>query len=85
VAHLAADDQLLLVAAGQRGGGDVDAGRADVVLLDDAAGVVLGALDVEPDTPLPRVLGFSVTWPRMRFSQSGASRSRPWRWRSSGM
>ena len=32
-AHLAADDQLLLVAAGQRAdGGDVDAGRADVEL-----------------------------------------------------
>ncbi|CAM5608437.1 hypothetical protein STENM223S_09526 [Streptomyces tendae] len=33
----------------------------------------------------PLLLGFSVTWPRMRFSQRGASRSRPWRWRSSGM
>ena len=35
-AHLAADDELLLVAAGQRAGQRVDAGRADVVLLDDA-------------------------------------------------
>ncbi|CAM5669941.1 hypothetical protein SGLAM104S_02438 [Streptomyces glaucescens] len=33
----------------------------------------------------PLALGVSVTWPRMRFSQRGASRSRPWRWRSSGM
>ena len=31
-AHLPADDELLLVAAGQRGRGHVDAGRADVVL-----------------------------------------------------
>ncbi|GDY63289.1 hypothetical protein SAV14893_026820 [Streptomyces avermitilis] len=49
VAHLAADDQLLLVAAGQGGGGDVDARGTDVVLLDDPARVVLGALDVEPE------------------------------------
>ena len=33
----------------------------------------------------PLVLGCSVTWPRMRFSQSGASSSRPCRCRSSGM
>ena len=31
-AHLPADDELLLVAAGQRGGEDLDARRADVVL-----------------------------------------------------
>src|SRR5690606_13077482 len=48
-AHLAADDQLLLVAAGQGGGGDVDAGGADVVLGDDPAGVLLGGLRVQPD------------------------------------
>lgn len=33
----------------------------------------------------PLLLGRSVTWPRMRFSQSGASSSSPCRWRSSGM
>src|SRR5690606_27893755 len=49
VAHLAADDQLLLVAAGQGGRGDVDARGADVVRLDDAAGVLLGGLGVQPD------------------------------------
>ena len=42
-AHLAADDELLLVAARERPGGGVDAGRADVVLLDDALGVLAGA------------------------------------------
>src|SRR5262249_1655975 len=49
VAHLAADDQLLLVAAGQRGRGDGDAGGTGVVLLDDPAGVGLGALGVQPE------------------------------------
>lgn len=47
VAHLAADDQLLLVAAGERGGGDPDAGRADVVLAHDALGVGARGLEVE--------------------------------------
>ncbi len=36
--HLAADDELLLVAARQRVRGDVDARRADVELLDDLLG-----------------------------------------------
>ena len=43
VAHLAADDELLLVAAGQREGGRVDAGGAHVVLGDDPLGVRAGA------------------------------------------
>ena len=33
----------------------------------------------------PLTLGSRVWWPRMRFSHSGESSSRPWRWRSSGM
>ena len=37
--HLPADDELLLVAARQRAGGDVDRGGADVVLLDDLLGL----------------------------------------------
>ena len=47
-AHLAADDELLLVAARERPGGGVDAGRADVVLLDDALGVAARAAAVDP-------------------------------------
>lgn len=47
VAHLAADDQLLLVAAGERGRGDLDAGGADVVLAHDPLGVRAGRLEVE--------------------------------------
>lgn len=50
VAHLAADDQLLLVAAGERGGGHVDAGRAHVVLGDDPLGVAAGRARVEEGT-----------------------------------
>ena len=33
----------------------------------------------------PFTLGFSVWWPRIRFSHSGASSSMPCRCRSSGM
>ena len=35
--------------------------------------------------PPPPTLGACVWWPRMTFSQSGASSSIPWRCRSSGM
>ena len=46
-AHLAADDELLLVATGQRGGEHVDGRRAYVVGVDDPLGVLLRALEVE--------------------------------------
>ncbi|CAM5740625.1 hypothetical protein SHIRM173S_01137 [Streptomyces hirsutus] len=48
-ADLTADDQLLLVASGQGGGGDVDAGGAHVVLLDDAPGVLRAAFGLQPE------------------------------------
>ena len=47
-AHLPADDELLLVATGQRERRYVDAGGAHVVRADDALGVVTGALAVDP-------------------------------------
>lgn len=47
MAHLAADDQLLLVAAGERGRGDLDAGGAHVVLAHDPLGVGAGRPEVE--------------------------------------
>lgn len=47
VAHLAADDQLLLVASGQGRGGHLDAGGADVVLAHDPLGVAAGRGRVE--------------------------------------
>ena len=82
-AHLAADDQLLLVAAGQRDGGDVDAGRADVVLRRRCAGCPPGR--PRGRSAGPRRWAPAVWWPSIRFSHSGASSSRPCRCRSSGM
>ena len=58
-------------------------GGADVVLRDDPLGVCAVAPPGRSSGPL--TLGFWVWWPSMRFSHSGASSSRPWRWRSSGM
>lgn len=57
MAHLAADDQLLLVAAGERGRGDLDAGGAHVVLAHDPLGVGAGRLEVEEDALAVGALG----------------------------
>ncbi len=56
-AHLPAHDELLLVAARQGGGEDVDPGRAHVVVADDALGVGAGALAVDPPAPDVDLLG----------------------------
>ena len=48
-AHLAPHDELLLVAARERTSGGVDAGGADVVLLDDPRGVGARTRPVEPE------------------------------------
>ena len=71
-AHLASDDELLLVAAGQRPGGHVDARRADVVLLDDALGVLAGTGPVDPralGARRPRLVAEDAVLPERRVEQ----------------
>ena len=77
------DDQLLLVAAGERAGQRVGTRGAHVVLRDDPLGV--GARGTPVDQPVPHARAAGTGVPSIRFSHSGESSSRPWRWRSSGM
>ena len=87
-AHLAADHQLLLVAAGQREGGHVDAGGAHAVLPHDARGVLPAGLAVDPRTAAPgpaRLVAQHAVLPERRPAAAGPagagppgrSRSRP--------
>ena len=55
--------------------GDVDAGRADVVLARRCAGCRRARPGGRSRSPC--TLGGSVWWPRMRFSHSGASQQQP--------
>ena len=74
--HLAADDQLLLVAAGQRERRHVDARRAHVELVDDLArsrSRDRAAVDRQP----PLTNGAPLWWPSSTFSHSGSGSTRP--------
>ncbi len=71
-AHLAADDQLLLIASGQCPGQGVDAGGTDVVVVDDPLRVLAGAGPVDPwtfDNRRPRLVAEDAVFPERRVEQ----------------
>ena len=53
VGDLAPDDELLLIATGQRRRGDIDTRRAHIEFLDHSTGIRLGARPVDPRTTIP--------------------------------
>src|SRR5690606_34962759 len=70
--HLAADDELLLVAAGQGQRQRVHTRRADVVRLDDALGVGLGRAPVDPEPAAgrrPGLVAEHAVLPERRLQQ----------------
>ena len=74
VAHLAPDDQLLLIAAGQRARQGVDARRADVVLPDDPLGVGARARAIDPRAAHGGLAGLEAedpVLPERRVEQEG--------------
>ena len=76
VAHLAADDELLLVAARERAGGHVDRRGAHVVLLDDALGVGLGSSGVDElasDVGVLRLVPEDAVLPQRRLEEEGVA------------
>src|SRR4051794_43261 len=71
-AHLPAHDQLLLVAAGERYGQGVRAGRPDVVLPHDPLGVGAGRAPVDERAPYRRGAGLvtqDAVLPQRRVEQ----------------
>ena len=82
--QLAAEDQLLLIAAGEGAGGEVEVRRADVEGFDDPLGAPADRRRSSQERQGPTATGGRSSTPRMAFSARSKSSSRPRRWRSSG-